>query len=217
MKLSLIDIDKYKNKFNTYPLDLVIFAKEKNLILPRLSTMRGQALALMSQPEIRGKKYLERNETVEFFKNIGMDTKDSIQQFNKATGLKRIKMRGKYCLQYPFEYDSTDIDKRRGIFIKGNKNSHINAIKNWWKQNLIDVPNEEWQIGHLDPTIKDGSEINLAYQPPIQARYRNRFKFDGFFVKMWPTASELVPKMNKFYTNEEQKIIYQSLKKKFEK
>jgi hypothetical protein len=125
--------------------------------------------------------------------------------------------RGLYCIQYPFETDTTDLDKRKGVSISGDKNSFINTIKDWWKKNLIDVPNKEWQIGHLDPTINDASEKNLAYQPPIQGKYRDRFKFDAFFLKMWPTASELVPKINEFYTEKEQKMIYEALKQKFEK
>lgn len=213
---TLINIDTYITKFTEYPPDLVAFAKEKNISLLPLTSMRGQALALMSQPEVRGQKHLGRDEAVKFFKNIGMETTDAIQQFNKATGLKRMKIRGSYCLQYPFESDTTDIDKRKGVSIRGDKNSYINTIKDWWKKNLVDVPNEEWQIGHLDPTIDDASEKNLAYQPPIQGKYRDRFKFDAFFLKMWPTASELVPKMNEFYTNAEQKTIYEALKKKFE-
>jgi hypothetical protein len=216
MSTSIINIDTYTKKFEVYPSDLLVFAKEHNLTLLPLTSMRGQALALMSQPEVRGQKHLGRLETDKFFKNIGMETKDSIQQFNKATGLKRLKMTGYYCLQYPFESDTTDLDKRKGVSISGDKTSFINTIKDWWKKNLIDVPNEEWQIGHLDPTINDASEKNLAYQPPIQGKYRDRFKFDAFFLKMWPTASELVPKINEFYTEKEQKIIYEALKKKFE-
>lgn len=217
MTTTLINIDTYTSRFETYPPDLVVFAKENNLQLLPLTSMRGQALALMSQPEVRGKQHLGREEAVKFFRNIGMETTDAIQQFNKATGLKRIKMRGNYCLQYPFESDTTDLDKRKGVAISGDKNSYINTIKDWWKKNLVDVPNEEWQIGHLDPTIDDASEKNLAYQPPIQGKYRDRFKFDAFFLKMWPTASELVPKINDFYTDKEQRIIYEALKQKFEK
>jgi hypothetical protein len=217
MRTVLINIDRYTKKFVEYPPDLLVFINETNITLPPLTTMRGQALALMSQPEVRGQQHIGRNEAIKFFQNIGMETMDAIQQFNKAIGLKRIKMRGYYCLQFPFESDTIDIDKRKGVCIKGNKNDFINTIKDWWKKNLIDVPNEEWQIGHLDPTINDASEKNLAYQPPIQGKYRDRFKFDEFFLKMWPTASELVPKMDKFYTEKEQKIIYEHLKQKFEK
>ena len=217
MTTTLINIDNYTKKFEVYPSDLMVFAKENNLQLLPLTSMRGQALALMSQAEVRGQKHIGRKQAVKFFKNIGMETTDAIQQFNKATGLKRLKMRGNYCLQYPFESDTTDLDKRKGVSISGDKNSYINTIKDWWKKNVIDIPNDEWQIGHLDATINDASEKNLAYQPPIQGKYRDRFKFDAFFLKMWPTAGELVPKIDEFYTDKEQKIIYEALKQKFEK
>lgn len=184
--ISIINIKNYTKKFQVYPSELIKFARENNIKLPSLNSMRGQALALMSQPEVRTQKYIGRNEAVQFFQNIGMKTTDAIQNFNKPTGLKRIKIRGFYCIQYPFESDTIDIEKRKGISIDGDKNVYIHMIKNWWKRNLIDVPNDEWQIGHLDPTINNGSQKNLAYQPPIQARFRNRFKFDSFFIKMWP-------------------------------
>lgn len=213
---SLIDISNYTKKFEEYPEDLITFSKENNLPLIPLTSMRGQALALMSQPEIRGQKYISREEANKFFENIGMTTNDAIQQFNKTTGIKRIKMRGNYCLEYPFKCDTTDLDKRKGVSISGNRDDYINTIKNWWNNNLLNIPNNEWQIGHLDPTIDDSSENNLAYQPPIQGKYRDRFKFDKFFIKMWPTVNELVPKINDYYTDKEQKLLYESLKKKFE-
>ncbi len=216
MSTTLIDIDVYTRKFEEYPPDLQVFAKEQNLTLLPLTSMKGQALALMSQSEVRGQKHIGRTEAVKFFQNIGMETTDAIQQFNKATGLKRMKMRGFYCLQYPFEADTTDLDKRKGASISGDKDSIINGIKDWWKKHLLEVPNEEWQIGHLDPTIGDASEKNLAYQPPIQGKFRDRFKFDPHFLKMWPTASELIPKMDEFYTEKEQKSLYEALKPKFE-
>ena len=213
---SLIDIRNYTKKFEEYPEELVSFSKENNLSLIPLTSMRGQALALMSQPEIRGQKHIGREEANNFFKNIGMETNDAIQQFNKTTGIKRIKMRGYYCLEYPFKCDTTDLDKRKGVSISGNRDDYINTIKNWWNNNLLNIPNNEWQIGHLDPTTDDSSENNLAYQPPIQGKYRDRFKFDKFFIKMWPTVNELVPKIDDYYTDKEQKLLYESLKKKFE-
>lgn len=213
---TLINIDNYTKKFEEYPEDLISFSLENNLSLIPLKSMRGQALALMSQPEIRGKQHIGREEANKFFKNINMETNDAIQQFNKTTGIKRMRMRGNYCLKYPYEYDTTDLDKRKKVSVSGNKDDYINIIKNWWYNNLINIPNNEWQIGHLDPTIDDSSENNLAYQPPIQGKYRDRFKFDKFFVKMWPTVNELVPKLDEYYTNNEQKLLYETLKKKFE-
>lgn len=216
MNTTNININNYTKKFDNYPNDLIEFAKKNNIELLPLSSMKGQALALMSQEEIRGQKHISRKDAVQFFKNIGMETSDAIQQFNKTTGFKRIKNRGYYCLIYPFESDKINIDKRKGVCINGDKNFYINTIKEWWKKNLIDIPNNEWQIGHLDPTIDDSSEKNLAYQPPIQGKYRDRFKFDPFFIKMWPTCNELLSKINYYYTENEQKILYDKLKEKFD-
>lgn len=212
-----VNIDKYTKKFEEYHSDLVEFAKDQNIELIALTSMRGQALALMSQPEVRGKLHISRKEAEDFFKNIGMETGDAIQQFNKATGLKRLKMKGYYCLQYPFESDMIDIDKRKNVSISGDRDDIINSIKAYHKKNITDVPNDEWHIGHLDPTIGDASEKNLAYQPPIQARFRDRFKFDPLFFKMWPTASELLRNPHEYYTDEEQKAIFEAGKAKYEK
>lgn len=214
---SPINIDEYTEPFSEYPQTLIDFAEQNNIVLPRIGTMRGQALALMAQDGVRGKRYISRTDAEKFFDHIGMETGDAIQQFNKATGLSRMNMRGKYCLQYPFVCDTTDIDKRKGATISGDRNQFIHSIKGWFQKNIIDIPNKEWQMGHLDPTISDASEKNLAWQPPIQGKYRDRFKFDKYFLKMWPTASELVPKFDDYYTEKEQMAIYEALKQKFEK
>lgn len=212
-----LSMEDYKEEYKSYPEDITKFAEDNKISLPKIHTLRGQALALMAQPEIRGKKYITRESAVQFFKNINRKTNDAIQQFNKATGIKRINKKGVYCLVYPYECDKVDIDKRKGATISGDKDSQINAIKDFYRQKIVDVPNSEWQIGHLDPTIGDASENNLAYQPPIQGKYRNRFKWDKMFMKMWATADELIPKFDKYYTETEQKKIYEALKKKFDK
>ena len=64
---SLINISNYTKKFQEYPEDLITFSKENNLSLIPLTSMRGQALALMSQPEIRGQKHIGREEANKFF------------------------------------------------------------------------------------------------------------------------------------------------------
>jgi hypothetical protein len=210
-----IQIELYTTKFEDYPSDLLEFAKENSLKLPGISTLKGQALALLSQPEVRGKQHVSRPHATQYFQALDMKTPDSIQPFNKGFGLKEIKVKGKICLAFPFEKDTVNIDKRKGVSISGDRDTCINAVKEWWRKNLVDVPNKDWQIGHLDPTIDDPSEKNLAYQPPIQGKYRDRFKFCSSFLKMWPTASELIPKFNKYYTDDEQRRIYEALKRKY--
>ena len=213
-----IAIENYTKMFDAYPEELKEFAKENEIELPTITGKRGQALALMAQPEVRGQFYVDRKTAELFFKNINMYSADVIQAFNKSTGIKRMDAKGKYCLKYPFEADKVDIDKRKDANISGDRNLYINAVKEWHRENVVDVPNEKWQVGHLDPTIGDASEKNLAYQPPIQGKYRDRFKFCKSFIKMWPTAKELINKnkINIYYTDEEQKILYEALKNKFE-
>jgi hypothetical protein len=217
MSTTRINIDIYTNKFEVFPSDLLIFANEHNIKLPPLASLKGQALALLTQPEVRGQCHVSRKEATKFFQTLGMETCDSIQPFNKGFGLKEIKVKGKICIAYPFEKDTVNIDKRNGVHISGDRDTAINAIKAHYQKNIIDVPNDEWQIGHLDPTINDASEKNLAYQPPIQGKYRDRFKWCPLFQRMWPTAKELVPKFNEFYTEKERKMIYEALKQEFEK
>jgi hypothetical protein len=210
-----IEISLYSKKFVEYIPDLLEFATAHKLRLPKIDSLKGQALALLSQPGVRGKQHVSREHATKFFQSIEMETPDSIQPFNKGFGLKEIKVKGKICLVFPFELDTVNIDKRKGAVIGGDRDASINAVKDWWKKNLVNVPNEEWQVGHLDPTVPDASENNLAYQPPIQGKYRDRFKFDSLFHKMWPTASELVTKVDTYYTEEEQRVLYDMLKTKF--
>lgn len=214
---SLVDIKQYTIKFEGYPPELQEFCAGNKVKLPGIDTLRGQAYALMAQPENRGQKFVGRTEATDFFKQIGLATDDAIQPFNKTIGLKRMKGKGTYCLVYPFESDMTDIDKRKGCAIGGDRNTAIDTIKQWWRENLVDVPNEEWQIGHLDPNIADATEKNLAYQPPIQAKYRNRFKWCSYFQRMWPTGDEVSKNLDEYYNETEQRLLLETLKNKFEK
>lgn len=214
---TLIPIANYVVRFTSYPVDLIEFCLKNKVDLRGIDSKMGQAYALMAQPEVRGKLHLGRKETEQFFTQIGMDPGDAIQAFNKNIGLKRIKGRGIYCLAYPFEADLTDVEKRRGAGISGDRNTLIDSVKDWWRKNLVDVPNDEWQVGHLDPTIAEGAaETNLAFQPPIQGKYRNRFKWDSLFQKMWPTGEEWIAKMDDYHTEAEQKRMLAALKAKWE-
>ncbi len=213
-----ITIDSYKAQFEQFPADLLEFCLAEEITLPSINSLKGQAIALLAQPENRGKRFLSRPGAKAFFESVGLETHDAIQPFNKAMGLKKAPVRGKYCLVYPFEADKVDIIKRKGCTISGDRDALINAIKEYHRKRILDVPNEKWQLGHLDPTVADASEANLAWQPPIQGRYRDRFKWDKQFEKMWPTAKELCKgkTINEYYTEEEQRALLAHLKKKFE-
>jgi len=50
-------------------------------------------------------------------------------------------------------------------------------------ENILDVEENDWQIGHL--RAQGGNEPeNLRWQPPIQARYRDRYIFNEYFEKL---------------------------------
>lgn len=81
----------------------------------------------------------------------------------------------------------------------------------WLQQNFFDVPVEQWEAGHASP---GGSQI--VYQPaPYQGAVRNRFKFDQYGLKTCPTVEELERAIDKYYTEEEQRIILAHLERKF--
>lgn len=213
-----ISIDSYKAQFEEFPAELLEFCAKEEITLPSIGSLKGQAIALLAQPENRGARFLTRVGAKAFFEEIGLETHDAIQPFNKAMGLKKVAVRGKYCLVYPFEADKVDIIKRKGCAISGDRDVLIDALKER-NSRRWNVPNNEWQLGHLDPTIPDASEANLAWQPPVQARYRDRFKYDKYFEKMWPTAKELCKgkNMDEYYTEEEQVIMLEFLMKKLGK
>jgi hypothetical protein len=54
MTSSIIAIENYTKMFDAYPDELREFAKGNDIELPAITGNRGQALALMSQPEVRG-------------------------------------------------------------------------------------------------------------------------------------------------------------------
>lgn len=210
---SRIQIENYTQKFTEYPPDFVEFCEQRSIHLPKIDSDRGQSLALMAQPENRGQRYLDgRQDTDKFFAQIGSATPhlDSIQAFNKISqiGIKPAKIsKGKYALPFPFEADMTHVAKRKHATISGDRDTQINAIKEYWRTSLVDVPNDQWQVGHLNPEIGDASEANLAYQPPIQARYRDKYIWDSYFQLMYPTSRELIENAEKYYTLEQRKAI----------
>lgn len=207
-------------RFAAFPAELVAFAATEKLPLPELSTQMGQALALLAQPENAGRRYCLREDCEAFLTALGFASGDPIQAFNKfpqrgfVMGSK--PRSGQYMLAYPFVADKTHLLKRTGAAISGDRDAAIEVVKSYWRKTLVDVPAEAWQLGHLDPTKGDASESNLAWQPPIQAKYRDRFKWDLMFFKMWPTGAELCARVDEYYSEAEQRALLAALKARYE-
>ena len=218
--LQRIPIAAYTARFAAFPAELVAFAAVEKLSLPKLSTQMGQALALLSQPENAGRRYCLREDCEAFLTALGFASGDPIQAFNKfpqcgfVMGSK--PRSGQYMLAYPFVADKTHLLKRKGAALSGDRDAAIEVVKDYWRKTVVDVPAEDWQLGHLDPTKGDATESNLAWQPPIQAKYRDRFKWDPMFRKMWPTGAELCARLLEYYSEEEQRALLAALKALYE-
>lgn len=203
-KLERIDINNFTVPFTEYSKEFMEFAAKHKINLSKLNTLTGQGIALLTCEENRN-KYALRNDLEKFYNTLNMETEDAIQCVNKCNqwGLKRLPAKGIYCIPYPFEYDSLKVEQRKNNKILGDRNEQIDLIKKFIKTNYLDVPNEKWQVGHKDPTKADNTN-NLIYQPPIQGKYRDRYKFDNMGLTKTPTVKELSKNINKYYTKKEQ-------------
>ena len=106
-----------------------------------------------------------------------------------------------------FNFDGTEEDK----------NNKIELIKKNIKEDYLDVPNNQWQLGHKNPNSGDNHINNLVLQPPIQAKYKDNFIFIDTLTKI-PTPEKFIKddKNNKsYYTEIQQKILYKYLHYKF--
>jgi hypothetical protein len=210
-----IDVNNYTTPFTDYTVDFHAFVHKNGIEPPAVNTQSGQGIALLTCEENRG-KYALREDLETFFTNIGRTTGDAIQSVNKCEqwGLKRNPTRGKYSIPFPFEYIKLHVMKRKNAKIGGDKDEIINATKEFIKVNYLDVPNSLWQVGHKDPNNMDNTSNNLIYQPPIQGKYRDRYKFDNLGLTKYPTIAELNSNMQKYYTDEEETELYHILEKR---
>ena len=188
--LSLINIDNL-DEIKPYPLEFINFCKDNNLIIPKINTGRGKALSIMLNNR---DKYFDRKTCNEFCEKFKIKSTDTIQLFNKyeQIGIKTSDEKGKYYIKYP--YCLSNKHKMRKNFgynlTEEEKNNEINKIKAIIKNDYLDVPNEKWQLGHKNPESNDNSDNNLILQPPIQAKYRDRYIFIDTLTKI-PTPNEI--------------------------
>jgi len=190
--LERINIDEITEIPKTYPQEFNDFVKENGLKPPPTTSKQGKALAIMlANP----KKYFDRDSAIKFFEKFGIETKDSIQQFNKHEqwGIKPSGIKGIYFIPHPYS-TATKHTMRKNfskIITAEQKNAEIDKIKSTIKTDYIDVPNEEWELGHKNPESTDNTSTNLVLQPPIQGKYRDRYIFIDTLTKI-PTPKTFV-------------------------
>lgn len=215
---SLINIDIITTLYTNYPEDFTYWCQVNHIKPPKINTANGFALACMLH---NSQYYFKREECDNIMKKFNFITNDSIQLFNKTDqwGLYGSKERGIYYIPLPYK-----LSPKKGMRInftfngtEDDKMNKINLIKQNIKEDYLDIPNNQWQLGHKNPNSGDNSNNNLVLQPPIQARYKDNFIFIDTLTKI-PTPEKFIKddKDNKsYYTEKQQKILYDYLHSKF--
>ena len=188
-----IDISMIDELYSIYPPDFVEFCKENNLKCPSINSSNGKALAAMLH---NIGCYWERDSCDDFVKKFNISSKDSIQLFNKheqwGISTNSGKEKGKYYIEFPYKL-SNKHKMRKNFKFNGSeeeKNVEIDKIKSTLMADYIDVPNNQWQLGHKNPGSEDSSYVNLVLQPPIQGKYRDSYVFVDTVTK-FPLAPKL--------------------------
>jgi len=191
--LTLIDVDKIDELPSEFPEEFTEFCRINDLKPPNITTGNGKALSVMIT--YKG-NYWDRKTCDQFVEKFKIETKDSIQLFNKHnqwgiqtnSGIERGKLyivypytlSNKHKMRKNFKFDGTDEEK----------NLEINKIKSTIKADYIDVGNDLWQLGHKNPASTDNSNGNLVLQPPIQGKYRDNYIFIDTLTK-FPVPNKL--------------------------
>ena len=183
--MNRITVDTITHIPSQYPNEFMKFIEEHKLKPPKLDTGNGKALALMlDNPSY----YWTREDTDKIVNKFNIPTRDSIQLFNKHEqwGIQTSNERGKNYILVPYTLSNKHKMRKNFVFdgTDEQKNIEIDKIKSTIKADYIDVPNNEWQLCHKNPNSTDNAMSNLVLQPPIQAKYRDKYIFIDTLTKI---------------------------------
>jgi hypothetical protein len=210
MVMNKIDISMVNNIPEYYPEEFKLFCEKHNLKFPQITSSNGKALSVM----LKYKDYFwDRKSCDMFVEKFSINTRDSIQLFNKhsqwgiqtSSGIER----GKYYIKHPFSLSTKHRMRKFFSYNGDDKNLEIDKIRSTIQHDYIDVPNEQWQLGHRNPNSPDNTDRNLVLQPPIQSKYRDDYYFIDTLTK-FPLPKKLKSLITKkdIVLTQEQKIEY---------
>jgi len=116
--------------------------------------------------------------------------REDVEKHVKLSGSKSDQI---YKVKSYWTKKANQILEEAGVYLRLLKYEHdhkLNDILNKKLQEvrditeyILDIPENDWQIGHL--RAQGGNDPdNLRWQPPIQARYRDRYIFNEYFEKL---------------------------------
>jgi hypothetical protein len=201
------DLNLINEKYSSHNTQFITWANNNNIGLPSLSSAKGQIIALITDQQFINKLFT-REMLGKFLNKFDINSNDVIQIVNKTDQwglLHKTYKRKYYYIPRPFTLISIHLNKRKGfskLIDEDTKKENIKNTKDFLKKYYIDIPDKDWDIGHIDPNGSSSSN-NIVMQPPIQRAYRNRFKFDKYGLRLCPTVDELSSNLNKYYSKEE--------------
>jgi hypothetical protein len=203
----LRNVDRYEEFDGLF----VEWTKENNIKLPTLTSFKGQVIALMTDPLFENFIF-DRKALDAFLAKLGTRSKDVIQIPNKTDqwGLvHKTYNKQYYHIPRPFQYIGVHIKKRtnfKNVADTETKAAMVAQTKDFLLKYYIDVPDDKWDLGHIDPQGSNAAD-NLIMQPPIQRAYRDRFKFDEHGLRLCPTVEEIKKNTNRYFSKEDIKSL----------
>jgi hypothetical protein len=213
--MSLIDVSAIAEIPDEYPDEFNAFCLNNCLKPPNISSKNGKALSVMLNNK---NNYWNRKTCDELVKKFNIETKDSIQLFNKHNqwGIQTNsgKERGRLYIIYPYAL-SNKHKMRKDFKFDGTieeKYVEIDKIKSTIKHDYLEPPNIAWQLGHKNPGSTNNTDENLVLQPPIQCKYRDNYIFLDTLTKMpMPKKLQSMVKNKEIEFTREQVIQYKQL------
>lgn len=138
---------------------------------------------------------------------------DPIQLVNKVTqrGIQDLRSDCKvigqgslvvYRIPVPIQFTDAHLSVRTGGAVT-EPEAKVAATKEWLRKTFLDVPFEQWQLGHQNPELPDSDSSNVVLQPPAyNAPFRDRFIFDDRGLILCPTPSEFAARVRKYVVTE---------------
>lgn len=213
------DLEMQDCLYEMYDDDLMEWSQKHDVKLPKLSSVRGQIIALVT--DLKHKDKVFTRVSLESFANkFELKSNDIIQHVNKTDqwGLQhKTEERKYYSIPRPFVYCSCHVKKRSkftSLVDEKEKSQHVERVKDYLRKYYMDIDPSQWDIGHKDPHITDNSAKNMVIQPPLQRAYRDSYKFDDNGFRLCPTIDEIKRNAKKYYKKEELKELilhFQSL------
>ena len=175
---------------NDYDEETRDFIYKHKLTPPAPTTGNGKAFIAMC---LVPNKYFNRETSTQFCQRYGIQTRDSIQLFNKHSqwGPMTSSSRGKYYVDFPLML-SPKVKMRSGFNWDGTEKQKVEAIESIQsdiKLEYIDIPPTQWQLGQKNPE-GDNTSKNLVLQPPSHAKYQDQYIFIDTITRI-PTPETL--------------------------